>query len=580
MHTRKSHGTGTVGCKNALFLLLASAAVMAVMLVRPGFCADSAGQPEPTTGKSSGTRALGLLHGSTANSAPPVPVATSSTGAEVRVYNRTVAVFRGSFMGVPAAERAERAEDVLSRKLSRGGEGKVSLQAFPEGYTVMLDGAMVFSLVQGDADPLRQETLQEAAAVVVRNLERITAETREAHDMTALLRAGGLVVAATIILSLAIALLNRCRSWIGRRLAELAHGYSAKLSPDGTSLLHPDRIIQTVNHLVTLFHWTVIAFLLFNWLSFVLSRFPYTRPWGEQLTTYLLDLAKTASVSFLHAIPGLVVAVLIFFAARLFTGLLNGIFDRIEQNNLSIAGLDQDTVRPTRRLVSAAVWLFALVMAYPYLPGSHTEAFKGLSVLIGLMVSLGATSVVGQAASGLILMYTRTLRPGEYVQIQESQGTVVEVGLFSTRIRTGLGEELSIPSSLIIGNITRNYSRTVLGPGYILDTTVTIGYDAPWRQVHAMLIEAARRTKGVLTDPAPRVFQTALSDFYPQYRLVCQAIPSSPAPRAEVMSNLHSNIQDVFNEYGVQIMSPHYLGDPDEAKIVPQDKWSPPPADS
>jgi small-conductance mechanosensitive channel len=321
-----------------------------------------------------------------------------------------------------------------------------------------------------------------------------------------------------------------------------------------------------------------ITFLLFNWISFMLSRFPYTRPWGEQLTSYLLDLVKSLSITILHTIPGLIVAVLIFFAARLFTGLLNNIFDRIEQNNISIAGLDQDTVRPTRRLVSTAVWLFALVMAYPYLPGSHTEAFKGLSVLIGLMASLGASSVVGQAASGLILMYTRTLRPGEYVQINDSQGTVVELGMFATRIRNGLGQELTIPNSLVVGNITHNYSRTVQGAGYILDATVTIGYDAPWRQVHAMLIEAARRTTGVLHDPAPKVFQTALSDFYPQYRLVCQAIPSGPVHRAEAMSALHANIQDVFNEYGVQIMSPHYLGDPDQPKVVPQKNWSPPPA--
>jgi small-conductance mechanosensitive channel len=196
------------------------------------------------------------------------------------------------------------------------------------------------------------------------------------------------------------------------------------------------------------------------------------------------------------------------------------------------------------------------------------------------MISLGASSVVGQAASGLIIMYTRTLRPGEYVQIADSQGTVVEVGLFATRIRTGLGEELTLPNSLIIGNITRNYSRTVQGAGYILDATVTIGYDAPWRQVHAMLTEAARRTNGVLHDPPPQVFQTALSDFYPQYRLVCQAIPAGPSPRAEAMSALHANIQDVFNEYGVQIMSPHYLGDSEKPKVVPRDKWSPAPADN
>jgi small-conductance mechanosensitive channel len=520
----------------------------------------------------------GLLHAA-ANATPLPAVAQTASGTEVRVFNRTVAILRGSFMGVPAAERAERAEDVLARLLNKDGKKEVTLQGLPQGFAVMLDGVMAFILVPEDVDALRQETLPEVSRNVVLALEKVVQETREAHNMAALLQAAGLAAAASLVLLLTFRLIHRARSWIGNRLAEQAHRYSEMLSPNGESLLHRERIIQIVEHIVSLCYWLVIAFLLFNWLSFVLSRFPYTRPWGEQLTSYLLDLIKSTSVSFLHAIPGLIVAVLIFFAARLFTGLLNSIFDKVEQHNITIAGLDQDTVRPTRRLVSVGVWLFALVMAYPYLPGSHTEAFKGLSVLMGLMVSLGASSVVGQAASGLILMYTRTLRPGEYVQIQESQGTVVEVGLFSTRIRTGLGEELTIPSSLIVGNITRNYSRTVQGAGYILDATVTIGYDAPWRQVHAMLAEAARRTRGVLHDPPPQVFQTALSDFYPQYRLVCQAIPSGPSPRAEAMSALHENIQDVFNEYGVQIMSPHYRADPELPKVVPKDNWTPPPAD-
>jgi small-conductance mechanosensitive channel len=146
---------------------------------------------------------------------------------------------------------------------------------------------------------------------------------------------------------------------------------------------------------------------------------------------------------------------------------------------------------------------------------------------------------------------------------------VAELGMFATRIRTGLGEELSLPNSLILGSVTRNYSRAVHGPGFILDTSVTIGYDTPWREVHNMLLEAARRTPGVLERPAPRVFQTALTDFYPEYRLVCQAIPSEPRPRAEVLDALHANIQDVFAEFGVQIMSPHYRADPVQAKVPP-----------
>jgi small-conductance mechanosensitive channel len=217
-------------------------------------------------------------------------------------------------------------------------------------------------------------------------------------------------------------------------------------------------------------------------------------------------------------------------------------------------------------------------MAYPYIPGSNTEAFKGLSVLAGLMLSLGASSLVGQAASGLILTYGRAFRKGEFVRVADQEGTVTEMGIFTTRIRTGLGEELTISNASILGSTTRNYSRAVHGKGFVLDTLVTIGYDTPWRQVHAMLIEAATRTAGVLSDPQPKVFQTSLSDWYPAYRLVCQAIPEGPMPRAILLSNLHANIQDVFNEYGVQIMSPHYFADPAAPKVVNPEDWCPPPA--
>jgi small-conductance mechanosensitive channel len=217
-------------------------------------------------------------------------------------------------------------------------------------------------------------------------------------------------------------------------------------------------------------------------------------------------------------------------------------------------------------------------MAYPYLPGAQTEAFKGLSVLLGLMVSLGSTSVIGQALAGLTLTYTRTIRPGEYVRVGDHEGTVTALGAFTTRIRTGLGEELILPNSMITANVTKNYSRAVHGPGFIVDTTVTIGYDTPWRQIEAMLVEAAKRTPGILADPQPRVFQTALSDFYPEYRLVAQAIPSEPRPRAEVLNQLHANIQDVFNEHGVQIMSPHYMTDTADAKVVRREDWYRAPA--
>jgi len=248
----------------------------------------------------------------------------------------------------------------------------------------------------------------------------------------------------------------------------------------------------------------------------------------------------------------------------------------VERGDLNLAWIDQYTVRATRSLVRIGVWLFALAMAYPYLPGSETEAFKGISVLLGVMLSLGSSNFVGQGMSGLILTYSRTLHVGEYVRIAEVEGTVTEMGTFATRIRTGLGEELTLPNSLIVGAVTKNYSRTVKGAGYIVDTVMTIGYDTPWRQVHAMMIEGAKRTEGILASPAPHVFQTALSDFYVEYRLVAQAVATEPRPRAQVLADLHANLQDVFNENGVQIMSPHYLGDPAAAKVVAPAHWNPP----
>jgi small-conductance mechanosensitive channel len=279
-----------------------------------------------------------------------------------------------------------------------------------------------------------------------------------------------------------------------------------------------------------------------------------------------------------HAIPDLIAAAVIFVLAMTAHRMLKRFFKSVESGLLHVSWLDADVAPVTAKLCAIAIWGFALAMAYPYLPGSDTDAFKGVSVLLGLMISLGASNLVGQGASGLILTYTRTLRVGEFVQVAGHEGTVTSLGTFSTRIRTGMGEELTISNSQVLGDVTKNYSRAVKGTGFIVDTVVTIGYDTPWRQVRALLVEAALRTPGVLADPAPNVFQVALSDYYPEYRLVCQAVPDAPRPRAEVISMLHANIQDLFNEHGVQIMSPHYIGDPQQAKLVPKEQWYAPPA--
>ncbi len=519
----------------------------------------------------------------TGSPAPPVADAVESAQpaavpAPLVVLNRTVTTFRFPYFGIAPVDRAIRAKQDVLRVMEKGGEGKVTIQPTALGRVILLDGEFVFSLYPKDVDQLGGETIDQAAQNAVKELTLVATETREARNFSAMIHSGAMALTATAILLLLVWVLHRMRVWIAARMLPLIQEQSSKIKVDGEVILNGEIVLKTVTWVFATFYWLVTLLLIYEWLGYLLGRFPYTRPWGESLRQYLLVLAGNFVTSVITAIPNLLIAVIIFLIAKAVVHLLNSFFDRVEKGQINVSWLDRDTVRPTRRLIPTAIWLFAVAMAYPYLPGSGTQAFKGLSVLLGLMISLGGSSLIGQASSGLILMYTRTMRAGEYVSVSDKEGTVVELGLFTTRIRTGMGEELTLPNSLILSSVTKNYSRTVKGHGFIVDSTVTIGYDTPWRQVHAILIEAARRTSGVLADPAPRVFQTALSDYYPEYRLVCQAVPSTPLPRAVVMSALNANIQDVFNEYGVQIMSPHYMGDPTTAKVVAKEEWYPAPA--
>ncbi len=441
---------------------------------------------------------------------------------------------------------------------------------------VLLGYSRAFIVSPEDVDP-PGSSVRAAAEAAAGNLRLAVAENREAGSVRYLLSALGLAAVATLAYLLLLRGVGYVRGKLLDRLPDVMSRHSGRLKVGQTPLLGSRYLYYLVGRLIWLVYWLLVFLFSYQWLSFVLSRFPYTRPWGESLNVHLVNLARYLINGMLDALPGLAVALCILIIARAISGFSRHVLQRMARPG-NLRWLTEETLQPTTRLTSLAIWLFAIVMAYPYLPGSGTEAFKGLSVLVGLMISLGASSVIGQAASGLILTYSRTLRVGEFVRIGDNEGTVTEVGVFNTTIRTGLGEVLTLPNSMITGSVTRNYSRIVQGQGYVVDTVVTIGYDTPWRQVEAMLIEAARRTDGILQTPAPQVFQTALSDFYPEYRLVAQAIPSEPRPRALLLSVLHANIQDVFNEYGVQIMSPHYLGDPQEAKWVPREHWHAAPA--
>jgi small-conductance mechanosensitive channel len=503
------------------------------------------------------------------------PVDTSAPvrqSAPVVVANRTIIVLRGPIAGYSARERVAGVQQRIDEALERNAT-TVSTEDSEDGTKVLLGGNLAFLVSRIDTDPLAGETPQIVAREAAKRLQQAIGDYREQRTPRYLATAAGWVALATVVYLGLLRLLFLIDRAIGRRIAVAAGARAERVHVSGVSLFEAQQIRWIARRVVALAAWALGLIASYAWLTFALKQFPYTRPWGEHMEGNLFAISGDIALAIVGAIPGLLIVVVIVVLARMLIQLADLLFKRIKSGAVTLGSLDADTVVPTRRLFQIVVWAFAIAIAYPYLPGADSDAFKGVSVLVGLMVSIGASSLVGQAVSGLILMYTRAYRVGEYVRIGDTEGTVTALGSFTTRLRTGLGEEVLLPNSYALQNATRNYSSIDQREGFVVNTGVTIGYSTPWRQVHAMLEEAARRTKDIATDPVPLVRQTELSDFYVEYRLVAYSTVEHPVQRIELLSALHANIQDVFNEHGVQIMSPHYMTDPAAPQVVPRAKW-------
>jgi small-conductance mechanosensitive channel len=499
---------------------------------------------------------------------------TTSPGA-ILLNHRHIVTLRATLLGRTPADRAAFGLAALQAALQKDGPAQVSVWLEGDTAGLKLDESIVFYLLPGDIEGIPGATLAASAEAVRSRLQAAVLEIREMSDPRRIAQGVGLSLAATLLawLVLKIAFAAR-RRIIGRTEALVAKWRS---SHDEKSVIntYADYARSTSQGASTFLAWMLVVMVFDLWMTFVLGQFAFTRPWAEMSTQWLVGMLEQFALAIAGAVPGLLSAALIFFIARLAARANTQFMARVESGDVHVGWLDRDTAGPTRRVGNFVIWMFALAMAYPYLPGANTEAFKGVSVLVGLMLSLGASSVVGQIISGLSLMYSRTLRAGEYVKIGDTEGTVSSVGMFATKINTGMGEEVSLPNAVVFSQPVRNLSRLVKEGQFLLHTAVTIGYATPWRQVHAMLLEAASRSPGIAQEPVPYVVQTALSDYYVEYRLCAQSDRRPEQRRMELMNHLHGHIQDVFNENNVQIMSPHYEADPPAPQVVPPDAWSP-----
>jgi small-conductance mechanosensitive channel len=501
----------------------------------------------------------------------------SDQHVDVKYMNRKITRLRAQIMGsLPEARALDASERIENQIESRRTEPVDSVY-FNQGVVIRIADKIMFAITTADLNLIAGETLDGRAEIAIASLEKAIQEAEALRRPGQIARSLGWALAITLAYVLWIWLLLRLEKLLQRRLMKVTAG-TLKRSIAGTIVKESDhlgKIVRYAGQVARVIGAVLILFSTYLWLTAVLKRFPYTRPWGEALGGYLLSVVAWIAGGIIDAIPGLFIVVVIYYLTRALTRLISASFTAVEEGRLHIPGLDAETAQPTKKLVNVAIWLLAIVVAFPYLPGSSTGAFKGLSVFVGLVVSLGSSGIVSQAMSGFMLMYSRALRVGDWVHVGEVEGEVLQLGMLSTKVRTRDGEEVTVPNAVVISKETINYSRFAKD-GVKVSTAVTIGYDTPWRQVHAMLEQAAALTPGLRKEPPPFVLQTGLSDWYPEYKL--KAVIDNPPDRPQVLSALHKNIQDQCNEYGVQIMSPHYINNPPEPFVVPPERRSPPPA--
>jgi small-conductance mechanosensitive channel len=387
-------------------------------------------------------------------------------------------------------------------------------------------------------------------------------------------RGGLLALGATALFVLLVAAIARSRRYLTARIFLASERRLRGMARMGFDLRR--YLLLAAKYAVDALALGLGVLLAYLWLTFVFVQFPYSAPWGDRLGHYLIDLARFIGTSLLSAVPAFFTVLVILLVTRAITRVVARFFETVAEGRIRAPWIEAETAEATRRIVVGAIWLFALAAAFPFIPGSDSPAFRGIGVLAGLMLSLGSASLVNQAMSGLVLVYSRALREGDYVKIGEVEGTVTRRGSISTKIRNVRGEEVTLPNGVVTSASIVNYTRLSSAGGALVSATVTIGYDAPWRQVHALLELAASRTPGLRREPAPYVMQRALSDFYVEYQLVAHAERSDDRPL--VLSRLHAAVQDAFNERGVQIMSPHFRGQPESPVVVPREQWHAPPA--
>lgn len=534
-----------------------------VLLLRQIKELTSPGADKATAADESVRKALKKLRiDSLRNETPGFPVVAFFNDTLFHIYSRL-----GSFT---AEDRAQ----VISERI-RNLAGKyfaVDSLHVKEAETttdILYEDAIIMSVSEDDAiwnRADRNELANHYRNIIASAVGEFKAET----NWITLLKQTGLALLVIVITYFVLKYVSRLFRWLAVRIVSQENRLIKGIAIRNYTLFDAHRQVRALLLANNVIKWLVVLMIIYIALPILFGIFPWTENFAHQLFGYVLNPLRTMALAFWNYLPDLITIIVIVFVFRYVIKLLRFIKIEIERGNLQIPGFYVDWANPTYHIVRVLVFAFMIVVIFPYLPGSDSPIFKGVSVFLGFLFTFGSAGSLSNLIAGLVLTYMRLFRIGDRVKIGEVAGDVVEKSLLVTRVRTIKNELVSIPNSTVMNSHTINYSSDATLKGLILHTTVTIGYDVPWQQVQKALIAAALKTENILDEPAPFVLQTSLDDFYVSYQL--NGYTKAPNQQALTYSDLHKNILDECNAAGIEIMSPHYTAARDgNHSTIPKD---------
>lgn len=513
-------------------------------------------------------------YGQSTRDVDPVDAAARTHLAPVEVDGEILFYVIG-VSSYPAEDRAKTISNRINKVAANYLIAPDAVRAIPDERKIQIMAGTDFIMnvydLDGESEGVAKETLAELYAGKIKSsLVQYRAERRPESIQKKYVNAIISLAVLVVVMLLTLWILRRMGNWFKRRMRTKID----TLENVSFKLIQSENLLKALHVFYQIVRLITITFIIAFFAQYILSLFPWSRGPAKIVLHLVVNPLKSIASGFIEYLPSLIFLVIIFFITRYVLRLIRLFFDGLGSGAIEINNFDPEWAIPTYKIVRIVIVAFALVLAFPYIPGSETSAFKGVSVFLGVLLSLGSSSFIANMIAGYSMTYRRAFKIGDRIEINDMGGYVKEQSLMVTRLRSYKNEEIVIPNSIMLNSSLINYSAKAKEKGLILHTTVGIGYETPWRQVDAMLKLAADRTEGLLKDPPPFVLKRALGDFAITYEI--NAYSNDASKVLYNYNELHQHILDIFNENNVQIMTPAYEGDPEIPKVVPKDQWNTP----